>query len=132
VRGLVAGYLGLEYEGIELRAEQVRANRRQAERIAGELARPPVWLEGDCREEMPKLGPDPSYDFVFTCPPYGSLEHYSDDPRDLSAMDEPSFDAALEQTLALSAALLLEDRFAVWVIGDERRRTEACASSRRV
>ncbi len=33
VRGIVAGYLGYDYTGVELRAEQVEANRKQAEMI---------------------------------------------------------------------------------------------------
>ncbi len=115
-RGIVASRLGLHYTGIELRAEQVRANRAQARRLGGCPA--PRWVIGDARD-VRALAPG-RYDLLFTCPPYGNLEVYSDDPRDLSRMHYPSFLAALRFVLAESAALLRPDRFAVIVIGEIR------------
>lgn len=31
------------------------------------------------------------FDFVFSCPPYGNLEIYSDQPDDISTLDYPAF-----------------------------------------
>lgn len=42
VRGIVAGHLGREYIGVELRPEQVEANRIQAEQLFGRASDEPV------------------------------------------------------------------------------------------
>ena len=84
VRGVVASKLGRPYTGIDLRAEQIDANRAQAAQICGEPM--PRWVCGDSREVIPALaqnGIAPQFDFIYSCPPYGDLEVYSDDPRDL-------------------------------------------------
>jgi hypothetical protein len=54
------------------------------------------------------------------CPPYGDLEVYSDDPRDLSTMEYPDFIKAFGEIMANSAKRLADDRFAVVVVGDFR------------
>lgn len=77
VRGIVASLLGYRYWGCDLRAEQVAAN--EAQRGIADAATPPIWVCGDSRETLKEA---PPADFVFTCPPYGDLERYSDDPRD--------------------------------------------------
>lgn len=59
-------------------------------------------------------------DFVFTCPPYADLERYSDDPRDLSAMDYPAFVDAYRAIIDAACARLRDDRFAAIVVGDVR------------
>lgn len=115
VRGIVAGESGRAYWGGELRAEQVEANRRQAEDI-GTSPRP-AWVCGDSRETVPGA---PAADFVFSCPPYGDLERYSDRPDDLSAMDWPAFLLAYREIVAASVAKLRRDRFACFVVGDFR------------
>lgn len=85
VRGIVAGVFGLGYAGIELRREQVGANRVQVRRPSPrELRKHPEWVEGDALEELPRLeAAGRRFDMVFTCPPYFDLERYSDDPVDL-------------------------------------------------
>ena len=134
VRGVVAAALGREYVGIELRPEQVEANREQWATIGPRLraapppaggapARPPVgpdpvWVEGDSQHSA-TLTPG-EYDLLFSCPPYADLEVYSDDPRDLSAMSYPDFLATYRTIIARSVAMLRPDRFAVWVVGDVR------------
>lgn len=57
---------------------------------------------------------------IFSCPPYGDLERYSDDPRDLSAQDHEAFLRNYRTIVAASVALLADDRFAVFVVGDFR------------
>ena len=123
VRGIVASKLGRPYTGIDLRAEQIDANRAQAEQICGDPM--PRWVCGDSREVMPALaqhGIAPQFDFIFSCPPYADLEVYSDDPRDLSTLDYDEFRAAYANIIAGACALLKPDRFACFVVGDVRDR----------
>jgi DNA modification methylase len=116
VRGIVAGVLGFEYHGFELRAEQVAANREQAEDIAP--ARMPVWHPGDSAATLPAW--NGAADMVFSCPPYGDLEVYSDNPADLSAMPPEGFAAAYKAIIRAAVAALKPDRFACFVVGDYR------------
>jgi len=115
VRGIVASCLGRKYWGGELRGEQVDANREQAGRICA--SNPPVWAQGD---SSVTLDDAPAADFVFSCPPYGDLEVYSDDPQDLSAMDWPAFLVAYRAIIAKACGKLRQDRFACFVVGDFR------------
>lgn len=86
---------------------------------AGTLGWPtPKWLTGDS-QNVSTLAPG-AYDFVMSCPPYGDLEVYSDSPDDLSNMGHEEFMAAYRRIIHDSCALLKEDRFAAWVIGDFR------------
>jgi hypothetical protein len=50
VRGIVASKLGRPYTGIDLRAEQIDANRTQAEQICDEPM--PRWVCGDSRDNQ--------------------------------------------------------------------------------
>jgi hypothetical protein len=120
VRGVVASVLGRRYRGIDLRTDQVKANRSQM--FLGGKGRPaPVWVTGDSRtvlRQMWRIGHE--YDLVFTCPPYGDLERYSDDPADLSAMSWADFLHAHRAIIRAAVRLLKPDRFAAWVISDIR------------
>lgn len=118
VRGIVASRLGHQYVGIELRPEQVAANIEQAERIARPDDPMPRWIMGDS-QNIRDLAAG-TYDFILSCPPYADLEVYSDDPRDLSMMDYEDFLAAYRHIIAESCAMLANDRFAVWVVGEVR------------
>ena len=125
VRGVVAGLLGRKYLGIDLRAEQVEANRAQASAIVSSRADAivPEWLAGDSRNVHELAGAEPRFDLVFSCPPYADLERYSDDPRDLSTLDYEAFVVAYREIIAKTVALLKPDRFAVFVVGDVRDHT---------
>lgn len=116
VRGIVASMLGRNYWGSELRSEQVEANRTQAENIC--KANAPTWICGDSMETIPNAGPDA--DLVFSCPPYGDLEVYSDDPKDLSQMEFHTFIPAYRMIIRRAVAKLKPDRFACFVVGDFR------------
>lgn len=115
VRGIVAGALGRRYWGGELRAEQVAANQRQAAEIQLQVA--PEWVCGDSRLT---LAGAPEADLIFSCPPYGDLEVYSDLPDDLSAMSWEAFLEAYRAIVVASVARLKQDRFACFVVGDFR------------
>jgi hypothetical protein len=78
VRGVVAGATGRAYNGIDLSAEQVAANRAQADAIFDDLhlgVAPikPLWA---CSDALAYLtGPDVTphtYDLVWTCHPAGT------------------------------------------------------------
>jgi DNA modification methylase len=116
VRGIVASRLGRRYVGVELREEQVAANRAQLH-LAGDPA--PEWRRGDARN-IAKLARDVIADLVFSCPPYWNLEEYSNNSADLSNMGRDEFFAAYEAVIAAAVARMREDRFAVWVVGDVR------------
>lgn len=117
VRGIVANRLGRQYLGVDLRPEQVAANRAQAKELCG---RPlPQWCVGDSRD-LASLAAGNAADFIFSCPPYVDLERYSDDPRDLSTLDYPAFLEAYRAIVTAAVALLKDDRFACFVVGDVR------------
>ena len=117
-RGVVASRLGRHYVGVDLRQEQIVANRQQAATICrGGVM--PKWVVGDALN-IGGLAEGVQADLVFTCPPYGSLERYSDDPRDLSTMAYPAFIQALAKILAATVSMLKPDRFAVLVVGEVR------------
>lgn len=117
VRGIVAGRMGLPYLGVELREEQVKANEAQAKEI--ETKKPPSWICGDSIN-LNKLVGGKKFDFIFSCPPYGDLERYSKDERDLSNMKHEKFIASYEKIVKEALGKLKENRFAVFVVGDFR------------
>lgn len=116
VRGVVASRLGRRYVGVDLRAEQVEANKGQLD-IAGDPA--PDWRVGDSRDIAALCG-DVEADFIFSCPPYADLEVYSEDPLDLSTLKYDDFRRAYAEIIEGACSLLKEDRFACFVVGDVR------------
>ncbi len=126
VRGIVAALLGCEYTGIDLRAEQVASNVEQADEIIpreaahfGAPGHKPRWIIGDARDVV-DLTTGLEADFVLSCPPYGDLERYSDDPRDLSTMEWPKFLEVYREVVREACAILMPNRFACFVVGDLR------------
>lgn len=117
VRGIVAAKVGRRYLGVDLRAEQIEANRAQAASIC-DVGLVPEWVVGDSRAVVPTL--DVEADFVFSCPPYGDLEVYSELEDDLSTMDWGDFLDAYRDIIAASVGKLKPDRFACFVVGDLR------------
>lgn len=116
VRGIVAAELGRPYVGIDLRQEQIEANRINANEIC--TGDQPVWVCGDSMN-IQDLAPG-EYDFMLTCPPYGDLEVYSDDPADLSNMPADEFDATYTQIMQKTVAMVKKDRFLAVVVGNYR------------
>jgi hypothetical protein len=117
VRGVVASRLGRQYIGVELRDEQVAANRVQGDDLCPDT--PPVWHTGDSRN-IDRICADVDADFIIGCPPYADLEVYSDDPSDLSTLKYDEFKPAYFEIIAKACARLKEDRFACFVVGDVR------------
>lgn len=123
VRGIVAAVLGHAYTGIELRAEQVAANYANADSIflaIGEPQHRPRWICADSTRLDAVLPATEKFDLVFTCPPYGDLEVYSDNPEDLSAQPEQRFRDNYSHIIKQAAGHLLPNRFSIWIIGDYR------------
>ena len=129
VRGIVASALGRGYLGIDLRAEQVQSNYEQVAYIKGRhnLDPRPDWVIGDSRN-LPTIVGNHKFDASFTCPPYFNLERYSDDPQDLSNMRAYSdFRDVYREIIRATVDALVEDSFAVWVVGDIREKTKPSA-----
>lgn len=115
VRGIVAEKCGYEYHGIDLRQEQIDANNENAQLIGCS----PHWYCDDS-QNADKYIEDNSVDMIFSCPPYGDLEKYSDDPRDISNMNYDDFCVAYRNIIRIACNKLKKDRFAVFVVGDIR------------
>lgn len=124
VRGLVAGRLGYRYTGIDLREEQIAANREQIA-IAGE--NPPEWICGDSRRMDSFIPSDFHCNFLFSCPPYADLEVYSELPEDLSNMDYAGFREAYFDIISKACARLEDDSFAAFVVGEARQKSDGGA-----
>src|SRR5574344_1847337 len=119
VRGIVAAKLGFEYLGNDLRQEQIEANRVNAKEVLQDSELYPNWTYGDSLN-IDKIAKDYKADMIFSCPPYADLEVYSDKKEDLSNMSYKDFIAVYREIIRKSCALLKEDRFAVFVVGDVR------------
>ena len=117
VRGIVANYLGYNYTGVEIREEQVISNREQALDIL-HLNNQPQWYLGDSCNVLDGFIKD--FDFVFSCPPYGDLETYSDLDGDISNMEYSDFLKYYEIIIKKSCDLLKDDGFACFVVGNIR------------
>jgi len=116
VRGIVASKLGKDYTGVDLSERQIEANRAQAAVIVPDKM--PRWIVGDSTNISELAGGE--YDMIFSCPPYADLEVYSDDPADLSCMGYADFITAYRKIIAQCVAMLKDNRFACFVVGDIR------------
>lgn len=119
VRGIVASKLGRQYVGVDLRPEQIEANKAQGDDICADSEFPPVWYCGDSRN-IAKTCSGVQADFIFSCPPYADLEVYSDDPADLSTLSYGEFRQSYFEIVEKSCSLLKQDRFAAFVVGEVR------------
>jgi hypothetical protein len=86
------------------------------------VAPSPTWICGDGQEAAWLLPEGTRADLVFTCPPYGDLEVYSDDARDLSTMKYDDFIQSFAVIMSAAWEHLNDDSFAVLVVGDYRDR----------
>ena len=123
VRGIVAGYLGYHYTGIDLRKEQVESNEAQAVDILKDDDEvKPTWITGDSNKVLDTL--TDTYDLMFTCPPYADLEVYSDLPDDLSNMNYKQFSDTYASIIKKSASKLKSGGYAAIVVGESRRKDD--------
>lgn len=116
-KGLVAGALGLDYTGVELRPEQVEANESQA----ADLGVDPSWVVGDSAQLDQLLPEGQLYDLAFTSPPYYDLEIYQGGDQDGSGLATyGDFMDWLLGILRAAARRLRDQRFLVLKLGDVR------------
>lgn len=114
VFGYVAGKLGIEFTGIELRQEQAELNNQRGAEVGAR------YICDDGQNIAQHIEPE-SQDLVFSCPPYFDLEHYSDDPKDASNQSEYSdFIKIIENGLAGACKCLKNNRFAAVVMSNVR------------
>lgn len=118
VRGIVAAKLGIRYTGIDIRPEQIKADREQANAILVDSDKP-LWICDDSYRALDELW-GRQYDMIFTCPPYGNLEVYSRLDGDLSNMDYGRFLKAYREIIRKCCSLVKRDGFIVFVVGEFR------------
>ena len=109
----------------DLRPEQIEANFKNYEELQGmrdftgaDLMRPD-WIVGDSRS-IDTLTDKSGFDFAITCPPYGDLEQYSDNPADISNMDYSDFLEAYREIIHKTVDKLKDNAFFAIVVGDIR------------
>lgn len=117
VRGIIASALERNYTGLELREEQVLANRENADEICSGYM--PKWIIGDSNVLLDGLENN-SFDMCLSCPPYADLEVYSDDEADLSNMEYSEFIKVYQSIITKLFNKLKDNSFVVWVIGEVR------------
>ncbi len=119
VKGIVAGYLGYDYYGVDVRKEQIDANIKNTGEI-NNMKQQPNWILGD-GQDVVKLTGNKQFDFIINCPPYYDLEVYSDLKEDISTEKEyKDFFYIYEKILSESVKLLRDNRFAVVIVNDIR------------
>ena len=112
-KGIIAGILGLEYTGIEIRQEQVDVNNRQSAQFDSVQ-----YICGDSTKLLDYQLPA-DYDMCFTSPPYFDLEEYS--KSDMSASESyRKFMDDLTQVFYECYELLKDDTFTVVKVGEIR------------
>lgn len=129
VRGIVAAVTKRRYVGIDLLPRQVMANEEQdvdfQQRSIYSSDWAPSWVLDDSYVALSDMSvseslPDGTYDFIWSCPPYHDLEHYSEDPDDLSNMSWTEFGRRYKAIIAGAVDRLADDRFAGFVVGEIR------------
>lgn len=121
VRGIVATFLGYAYSGIDIRMEQVASNYEQFRKIFPGKSGIGVWTCGDSNHLLDDLSfVSSQYDFIFSCPPYGDLEVYSDLTGDISNMGYDDFLMSYKSIILKSCKLLKPGGMACFVVGEFR------------
>jgi DNA modification methylase len=116
-RGLISGYLGRNYTGIDIRSDQVQANKSQLS-LFNKIDCVPNWIAGNSIDVLPTVGND--YDMVLTCPPYYSLEKYSDIDGDISNMPRLDYEKVYARVMQQCYEAQKHGGYACWVVGDVR------------
>lgn len=121
--GIVAAFGGYRYTGVELRADQVQMNNRQASKALSKApkASMPKWTCGDSARLDQHLPVGEQYDLVLTSPPYFNLEVYSKSRKDGSTFASyEKFMGWYEDCFRQTAARLRQNRFLVVKLGEIR------------
>jgi DNA modification methylase len=119
VRGIVASKLNRHYTGVDLSKNQIGHNIVQANAICDKLYAPKYINSNSV--EIDSVVKD-KYNLLFSCPPYFNLEVYSEDPADISTMNYEDFTDDYSTIIKKSVNLLEDDSFAVFVVGEVRKK----------
>ena len=115
-KGVVAGCLGYDYYGIELRQEQVDVNTKLAEKY------PSVHYVCGNSVHIDDVFMNNDFTFLFTSPPYYNLEVYSDGDSDISAKQSyEDFMFDLTRIFIGCYRLMQNNTFAVIKVGELRK-----------
>jgi len=127
VKGVVAGVLGYQYTGVEVREAQVAVNRAQWDAVAatqaaaGQALGAPTWLQGDSAQLDQVLPAGAEYDMLLTSPPYYDLEVYSSQSDDGSTLQTyDGFMAWYTVIFRQAVGRLRDGAFVVVKVGDVR------------
>jgi len=118
-RGVVAGVLGYDYTGVEIRDDQIAANVEQAKKIGVN----PTWIHGDSTHLDQHLPAGVKYDLMIACPPYYDREVYSHGESDGSA--HATYDEFVDwyyDVLKDSVSVIADNRFIVMIVGEIRNK----------
>jgi DNA modification methylase len=114
-KGFVAGILGYKYTGIEIRPEQVAADKASTAEFIGIN-----YITGDS-SKLNELVLENDYDLIFTSPPYYDLEIYSDNAGDASGFGTyAQFMEFYKTVFSQAVSHLKDDRFLVVKVGEIR------------
>lgn len=114
-RGGVASIMGFDYHGFDISQNQITSNVRLCESM-GLTANYYLDTSKNAEKYFEK-----EFDLLFSCPPYYNLEKYTDNPDDLSNLATYNdFLKEYTEIIKICAALLKNNRFAVFVVGDIR------------
>lgn len=118
VKGIVAGALGYDYCGIEIRQEQVDYNMKLSSDYPNVK-----YICGDSAD-IDSFVTDKDFGFLFTSPPYYNLEVYSDDKNDISTKDSYRlFIATMQRIFKKCYDMMSDNTFAVLKVGEIRDNT---------
>lgn len=79
-----------------------------------------MMLDNDVSKNKNRNKTHEVFDFIFSCPPYGDLEVYSDLKEDISNMPYKKFKIKYTQIIKKSCSLLKPGGFACFVVGEFR------------
>lgn len=117
-KGAVAGFLGHNFTGIELRKEQYEINKKQIDRL--ELQNNVKYINDDGCSILNHIDLE-TQDLLFSCPPYYDLEEYSKMKEDASNQETyEDFIKILDKAFTNGIKTLKKNRFAAVVVGDLR------------
>jgi DNA modification methylase len=119
VRGIVASKLNRYYTGVDLSKNQIGHNIVQANAIC-DKSYAPKYINSNS-VEIDSVVKD-KYNLLFSCPPYFNLEVYSEDPADISTMNYEDFTNDYSTIIKKSVNLLEDDSFAIFVVGEVRKK----------
>ena len=115
-KGIVAGLMGYNYLGVELREEQVKLNKERSKQY-----KDVEYICGDsCKLYDCLNNNDIDYDFCLTSPPYFNLEEYSTKKEDLSRVSYHKFMPMLNLIFNQVYCRLRENTFTVVKLGEVR------------